>query len=241
MKNVVRWAALFDNHGNKAVESVVKVALDFCLKVFKPTIRIHGGDCFNFAALRKGANDEEKREKLSEDFDAGISFLEKFKPTHFLRGNHDERLYDMLQSDDGKLSDYAGSLTTQIDETLKGCKVFPYDKRSGVMQLGNHKVLHGYNTGLYAARHMAAAYGHSMMGHVHSDDVQSIPRWEGAVGHTSGCLCAIDQDYNRSHIATLRQSHGWLYGFLYPSGAVQVNHARMIDGKWILPTEFIEV
>ncbi len=231
---------MFDNHGNKAVESVVKVALDFCNKILKPKIRIHGGDNWNFAALRKGASDAEKREKLSDDFDEGIDFLKRYKPTVFLRGNHDERLFDLLDSGSEESVGYAKSLITQMEGALGGCRMIPYTKRKGVYQLGNYKVLHGYNAGKYAAQHAAMTYGNVMMGHVHAHDQASVPRWEGAEGHTSGCLCDLDQTYNRGHIATLRQSHGWLYGFLFPSGAVQVNHARQIDGRWILPTEFIE-
>ncbi len=240
MSDVTRWAIAFDNHGNKAVKHVVETFFSF-IDDFKPTIRIHGGDCFNFAALRKGASDQDKREAMADDFDAGIKFIERYKPTVFLRGNHDERLYDATKSDDGKVRDYADSLTKQIKAALAGCPMIEYNKRKGVYQLGDHKVIHGYNCGMYAARHAAAAYGHVLMGHVHTDNEQSVARIEGAKGHSFGCMCELDQDYNRGHLNTLAQCHGWAYGFLYPSGAVQVVHAKQIDGRWILPTDFKEV
>lgn len=239
MKGTERFIAVFDNHGNKAVPHVIAAALRFA-KDFKPTVRIHGGDCFNFAALRKGATDEEKREKIRDDIDAGADFVKRFKPTHWLRGNHDERLYDALGSDDGKLADFASFLTADIDEAFGDIPVFPYCKRKGVMTYGDHKVLHGYNAGMYAARHAAMAYGSLMMGHVHAHDEQSVPRFDRATGHSSGCLCELQQTYNRGHLATLRQDHGWLYG-LNVRGRLLVWHAKHIDGRWYLPSEIREI
>src|SRR6476469_5531291 len=109
-----KWCAAFDNHGNEADKSAVKAFFEFN-KWFKPEIRVHGGDCFNFAALRKGASDEEKREGIRQDVDAGIDFIKQFEPTHFLRGNHDERLWDASKSDDGKLADFGNYLITDIE------------------------------------------------------------------------------------------------------------------------------
>lgn len=235
-----RFVVAFDNHGDKADPSSVTAFHEF-VKSFKPSIRIHGGDCFNLACLRKNASEGEKREKLQDDIDAGHIFLRAFKPTVFLRGNHDERLWDAADCDDGKLANFAATLILDIKETLgRDCIILPYCKRKGVHHLGKLKVIHGYHTGIYAARHAAAAYGNVLMGHVHAEDHQSIAHIDGLAGDTSGALCQLDQPYNRAHVNTLRQSNGWAYGFLFRSGDYLLMKARKVAGRWIVPEGFRE-
>lgn len=235
-----RWVAAADNHGNHQDDSAVAAFHDFC-KWFGPAERLHIGDAFDFACLRRGASDEEKREPLKADIEAGIDFLATFKPTVYLRGNHCQRLYDAVESDDGKLADFAGYLAGDIEKALKGVRVYPYCKRRGVHRMGGLSFIHGYHAGLTAARMAAQAYGHVCMGHVHCSDQARAARIDGAVGHSSGALCKLDARYNRGHANTLRQSVGWLYGVTHPNGCFQVWHAdRLEDGTWFLPSEWRE-
>jgi hypothetical protein len=240
MKGVERFICAFDNHGDKADPSSVAAFFEFC-KSFKPHHRIHGGDCFNLACLRKNASEGEKREKLQDDIDAGIDFIKRFKPTRFLRGNHDERLWDAANCDDGKLANFAAMLILDINDALGDAVMLPYNKRTGVAHLGKLRVIHGYHTGLYAARHAAAVYGNVLMGHVHAEDHQSLPHLDGVTGDSSGALCALDQDYNRGHAGTLRQSNGWAYGFVFASGDFLLMKARKVGGCWVIPDSFREV
>lgn len=235
-----KFALAFDNHGNEQDDAAVKAFFEFC-KWFKPEIRVHGGDCFNFACLRKNASDEEKRESIREDVDAGIAFLKEFKPTHFLRGNHDERMWDAVQCDDGKLADFAGYLVDDIKEAIGSAQMLPYDKRAGVLRLGHLKVIHGYNSGITAARLAAQIYGSVVQGHCHTIDAYSIPGLERRIGRVAGCLCHLSMTYNRAQAATLRQSHGWGYGLLLPSGDYVYWQAEQVDGRWFLPSEWREV
>lgn len=236
-----RFVCAADNHGSNVDESAATAFHEFC-KTYKAEHRIHLGDNWDFACLRRGASDEEKREPIRDDIDAGLAFLAKFKPTVFLRGNHDARLYDAVESDDGKLADFAGYLAADIEESLKGVKVYPYCKRRGVHRMGKLAGIHGYHAGLNAARFMAQCYGDSIGGHVHASDQARTARSDGAVGHTSGALCKLDARYNRAHANTLRQNAGWLYGLTWPNGSFQVWHAdRMDDGTWFLPSEWREV
>jgi hypothetical protein len=240
MKGVERWVACGDNHGDQVNPAVASAFFAF-VRDFKPSVRIHGGDAFDLRCLRKNASQQETRDSPGDDIEAGITFLDKFKPTHFLRGNHDERLWDAAAADDGKLSAFASYAITEIEESLpKGCQVLPYDKVKGVLPYGDHNVVHGYNAGVYAARHAAMAYGNTLMFHVHADDEQSVPRFGGAKGHSSGCIAKTSQIYNRAHLGTLRQTNGWLYG-LNVRGRLVVWHAKQIDGAWFLPSEIREV
>ncbi len=236
-----KWIGAPDNHGNLVDPIALAAYLEFN-RWWKPTCRVHMGDCFNFDWLRKKASDEEKRAKPMPDFEAGIDFIKEFKPTHFLRGNHDERLWDAGRADDGKLATLACELIVDIQNALgTACIMYPYCKRKGVMKLGrDHHVIHGYNGGVHAAKNAAKVYGNVLMGHVHYIDEGGVPSLERRRGYAVGCLCQIDQTYNRAHINTLTQENGWPYGLVMANGEVVVWQAKRSGDKFILPSELRE-
>lgn len=234
-----KFTAVFDSHGSQIDRSAEAAFWDFC-SFWKPEIRIHGGDGFDFACLRKNASEGEKRERLQDDIDAGIDFIKRYKPTHYLRGNHCERLWDAAKADDGKLADFASYLILDIKEALGDAIMLPYDKRAGVLKIGRLKVVHGYNTGITAARIAGQVYGSVLMGHTHVIEQYSLAGLERRVARVCGCLCKLSMDYNRGHLQTLRQSHGWAYGIILPSGEYIVWQAEQINSRWIYPSEFRE-
>lgn len=240
MKKPERFVFVTDTHGNHIDVHAAAVFFEF-LRAFKPTVRVHGGDAYNLAALRRGASDQEKREPLNDDIDAGNDFMRRLRPTVYLRGNHCERAWDLLDADDGKLAEYAGSIIERITDAIGGAKMLPYDKRRGIYQYGDHRLLHGYNCGMYAARHAASVYGPCLMGHTHAISAQSVPSLEETIGRTVGCMCKTDQTYNRAHLTALSHRAGFAYGFKLSSGKVIVYQAQSHDGTWYLPTEFAAV
>jgi hypothetical protein len=222
-------------------DRAVAALLEFC-RYWKPEIRVHWGDAFDFRAFRKNASQEESRDSIKADVERGLEFLTAFKPTVFLQGNHDARLWDAAICDDGKIADFASYLVVDIKEALgSACQVFPYDKRKGVFRLGSLKVIHGYNSGVTAARIAGQVYGSVIMGHLHTIDQYSLPGLERRVARIGGCLAKLDMQYNRSHVQTLRQAHGWVYGVSFPNGTYTCWQAEQINGNWFLPTEFKEI
>jgi hypothetical protein len=210
---------------------------------FKPDVRVFGGDLWDFRALRKGASEDEKRESMSKDYNAGLEFIKRYKPDYFLRGNHDERLWELAESDRGVISDYAMSGVVEIGDVLKkmGCKMLPYHKRAGVLRIGSLKMLHGFACGIYAARTTALVYGSCLFGHVHTVDQHSIAGLDRRVARAVGALCSLDMDYSARTPSTLRQANGFAFGVVHKkSGHYFVNQAERIDGKWLIPTEFKE-
>lgn len=231
-----RFVIVGDTHGDMQDAPAVGAMFDF-MKAWKPAIRVHLGDCFDFRALRRKASEEERRDGLGADIDAGLSFLRRFRPTHFLRGNHDERLWDLLASDDHKMRDLAQTVADDIVDALGDAKMLPYQKRDGVLTLGHLRIVHGYHTGVTAARQAAMVYGSVVMGHIHAIDEYAIPGLEPRVGKAIGCLCKLDMDYNRAQAMTLRQSHGFAYGLLMGNGTYHVWQAYPINGVWVFPSE----
>ena len=90
-----RFVVASDSHGDEVDPTTAKALFSF-IADFKPQIRIHAGDAWDFRNLRRGASDDEKAHSLEADWDAGSDYLAQFidggKENHFLRGNHDERL-----------------------------------------------------------------------------------------------------------------------------------------------------
>lgn len=236
-----RFLVASDVHGSQQDAESNRVLFSF-IKDFKPDIRILAGDLWDFAPLRKKASEDEKRQSMVEDYRAGIEWLKEFRPHHFLRGNHDERLWELAESGNGVMADYALSGVAEIHSIIRklNCRFYPYHKRDGVMRLGSLKILHGFSCGIHAARQTALIYGACLFGHVHTIDEHSIAGLERRVARSIGCLCRLDMDYNSRMPNTLRQAHGFAFGILMDNGQYVVNQAEEINGKWIIPSSFKE-
>lgn len=233
-----RFVCAFDLHGDHGHKPTVQAFHDFC-KDFKPDARIVGGDIFDLRWLRRSASEDEKLEQVTADFQNGCAFLEKFRPSVFLWGNHDERLRDALDSNaaHGSLKAMAEQWIGHIEDLTPKCQHFPYDKRRGVYQYGDYKILHGYAHGIGAARKHALTYGNCIMGHVHRHDTVTVEGHERRTCHVSGCLCVLDMGYNRATVGTLAQERGWVYGWKTKEGRLIVQHAREVGGRWFAPIE----
>lgn len=234
-----RWVFAADSHGDKLHEPTAAAFQDF-LQHWKPHLRVHGGDLFNFDALRRKANENEKRQSVLDDLQAGFAFLRDYRPNVWLLGNHDDRLYEIAKWGSGAVKDLAVLAVQDIEARCRKikCAVVPFGKTHGVYQLGNQKLLHGYFHGITAAKQHAQVYGRCLFGHIHAHDLASIPRWEGpVVAQSVPALCQLEQEYNRQNPGALRHSNGWAYGVLdEATGETETWIAREIGGKWLLPT-----
>lgn len=238
MSKPKRFIACGDNHGDAQDEKAVRAFLDFN-KEWKADVKIHMGDAFDVRAFRKGASEEDQCGSLEFDIAQGLDFLRRFKPDHYLRGNHCERLWDGIQHPKGERAALCFRLCDEITKTL-GKPSIPYNKRTGVLRLGHLSVVHGYHSGINAAKRAAETYGNVLMGHIHAIDHYSIAKVDRTMGRAIGCLCKLEQDYNRAQANTLRQAHGWAYGLLFSDGCFKIEQAEEINGRWHLPTAFKE-
>ena len=115
MSTPTRFVAFGDNHGDMADDNAVEALVEF-IKDYKPTVRVHLGDCFDFRSLRRGVgNDAEGAESLAADIAGGEDFLERTKPTVYLMGNHEHRAI-ALQHTSGSaiVRDYCADLEARI-------------------------------------------------------------------------------------------------------------------------------
>lgn len=236
MAKTHRYIAAFDSHGDQADPATMKAFWRF-LHEWKPTIRIAGGDHFDFRHLRSKAGEGERYESGQRDFQAGLDFLRKFKPTHVAWGNHDDRVWQLLSSPNGNVRDQAEAMIEEIEDACGGADTIPYDKRKYHI-IGNLKIVHGFSHGEGAVRKSAQVYGRVLHGHIHRAETVRIDGVDVREGFSSGCLCRVDLPYNARSLGTLRHENGWAYGEVLPSGHTTVHLARRVGGFWHLPTVF---
>lgn len=205
---------------------------------FKPEIRVIAGDLWDFAAIRNGASPEEKAMSMAQDFELGSGFAKRFflagEENHFLLGNHDARVWDMMDSSDGTKKDLAERMVGDITTLMRSCraKVLPYDARYGVLKIGHLSVVHGYHTGASACAAHSRIYGNVVFGHIHSIESFQTPSLTQQEARSIGCLCTLNPHYANRRTGKLRWSNGWAYGWVFDDGTYQIHQARAIDGKF---------
>jgi hypothetical protein len=231
-----------DPHGDHVNEKVINSLFAF-MDDFKPSIVIHGGDNWNLCPLRKGASKEDQETDMQDDWDAGKDFLSRYlsygKKRYFLRGNHDERLWDVLKNGKGESLALARRLVAEADKIVerREAQMFPYDSRLGILDLEGIRTLHGYAHGVGAARKLASIYGTCIFHHTHSMEVGIVEKWpKPAIATGTGCLCHIDQDYNSRNVGKLRHENGFTYGYRTSDGFVTFQ-ARFTNGQLYASTE----
>lgn len=231
-----------DLHG---IEQDRKAADAFLRHVneFKPELRIFGGDLWNFAALRRQADEHEKVIRLKEDFKSGIDFLQQYQPKVLILGNHDQRLWDAVSRErmnrTGWLAELCETYVIQFNDfaTKNNIKVLPYDKRRGVYKIKGMSFAHGFGSGSNLTGQMAETYGNVLHGHGHKiERITAMYSGTPVTGYQSGCLCRDDMDYARADLGALRQEQGWAYGII--GKTAEVFQARFVDGDALVATGF---
>lgn len=242
---LTKWIYASDLHGDMQQGNVVDELYEFTEK-FKPDVKIFGGDLFDFRAIRRGATATERADSMALDVELGLEFLNKWKPDVFLRGNHDERLWDTAKyAGDGLVRDHAQEGVRQIETKCKliKCKLLPYSVNEGVYRLGKLSFIHGFHAGMYATKRHAEVFadegGATIHGHTHSIQQASIARHGGANGFGAGCLCQLDMEYNRHFTSRLMHQHGWGYGFVNKN-EYHYFQARKMGERWLYATAFNE-
>jgi hypothetical protein len=171
--------------------------------------------------LRKGIehNSKEAIDNLREDLDAGIHWIRRYKPTHFLFGNHEWRVYELLHNTDSMSK--ARKAQDVIDEMKRelravGCKVIkPYDVRDCKITIEGIDFIHGMSHGKNALLQDQATYGtpgHGFaMGHLHREEQLNYQHIAGGAAFLCGCAMDISlANYALRRSATLRWQNGFL-------------------------------
>lgn len=234
-----RFLFAADSHGDQA-DPVALNALTTFNREFKPQIRVAGGDHFDFRAWRNGAGPKELDETGGEDVEAGLRFVESYRPTHYLVGNHETRIWDARrEAKDGRVRALATELISRIESRVGlNCPILPYDKRLGVLRIGHLKFLHGFGSGINSVREHARNYGSCLIGHLHAVDEASVPGLDRRTCRSVGALCRLDMPYNSRVVSSLRHSQGWAYGVIDDkTGEYSVHQAERVGDRFFVASD----
>jgi hypothetical protein len=241
-----RFVVAGDLHGNWQDSRTVDAILSFN-NAFRPQIRVFNGDLWDLAALRRGASAQDESTPLDADILAGETFGRAFfkggTENHFLIGNHETRLWGLLDHPNEKIKGFARGCIEDFNTSMKawGCKVLPYDAEHGILELGHLRVVHGYFHGAAAGRNHALTYDNVLYGHTHQIDVTPIPDRKAAEARGIGCLCVRDIPYMKAKPGKLKWGNGWAYGIVRSDGTYDVFQARKVDGRFTVATEFLRL
>ena len=242
MNKPLRFQIVSDIHGILKDQRACDAALAF-RRDFKPDIRIIAGDIWDFGAIRKGASDEERSVSMRDDFDSGREFADEFfvggGVKHMMLGNHDLRPFILAQSPDAVRRDLGEKMVHDIKEVARraSAKLWPYDARTGVLELGHLRVLHGYHTGMNACAAHARIYGNCVFGHIHSIESFQTPGLQQKEARSIGCLCDLNPDYANTKTGKLKWGHGFAFGFLFSDGSYTINQVRDTNGVFYAQTD----
>ena len=247
--NFESFVAFGDYHGQHGCRDTL-AALERHIKELKPKHRICLGDMFDMACLMIGARsqDGEAWEGLLEDSTAAFMAISRLRPTVFLNGNHEYRLYQAAEeAASGIVREYCAEGVQKLEKYLQKmrCKVYPYHYDKGVHRIGPVAFVHGYTANLAACKQQSEIYadpgGACVMGHIHRIEAVSAVRHGGARGYSGGCMADIPRlTYAALRPATMRWANGWLFGVISKRG-YRIWQAEKSQGKWILPTSLKEL
>lgn len=204
----------------------LKIAAEFA-RDWRPSSVCCLGDLMT--ADQVSGYDNECDVDLSDEFSMARECIDIFGVTHFLEGNHEERLrrVGLTKKNMRGLLDVRKNL--ELDK--RGIHWRPYDPVKGVFKFGKLNALHGWFTSEYAARKHADTYDCCIFGHTHRFQAhQPKHAFEKHTGYNIGCLCKLE-----GHSITGSAPTGWSQGFafmyLVKSGHFNLYPVRIIGGQ----------
>lgn len=228
---VEKVLAIPDIHVPNHDPSAIKVALDF-QKDFKPDTTIIMGDLIDAPSIAlhaEGRNDYSQ----SDEYALAGDILDLFEPDVLLEGNHEQRFRR------------PGSVPWELWEMLEPRRWFNVDDRgitwvpytnvsNDIYRIGKMSFIHGFATGLYAARAECESFGCVAHGHTHRiQTYQPKHAFHRNTGFNIGCLCKLDLDYQ-----TTNRPRGWAqgfgYGYFFKSGDFSFYTVRLIGDKFVI-------
>lgn len=230
-----RWVAVGDNHGCLVHKPAAKRFFDF-LSDYKPSHKIHLGDCFDFGNLRRGADPKEEGDDMEPDLTAGYMFLEKMRPTVFIPGNHDHRLFRLTEDARGLVRQFAKEGIKQLTDYIRGinCRMVGPYHIDNFYKLGDLVFLHGFSANINAVAEHATSYGSCVMGHLHRNEMKASKRSDHARGVCVGGLGDFEKmNYASQRLATHMWGRGWAFGdYNEKTGKTTINIHLDDEGKY---------
>lgn len=229
------------SHGSLADPDAIAKVLAF-KEAYRPEVRIHLGDVYDFAAFRSGApGTKDEAMQLGPDIENGCSLIEKYEPTHVLIGNHDERVFRLSDHHNAIVALAASHARNEFLEAINRVSahlVDHYDINRSWIQFGDTKFLHGFMYNEMALRDHAEHFGRCVIAHKHTAAMAKARRSDHATCWCVGTLANIPaMDYPKTRRSTAQWSHGFTWGE-YSDTHCHVDLSQCEQGQaknWRLP------
>lgn len=239
---VTKFVFASDSHGDMACPESLAALYEYC-KDFRPDIRVAGGDHYDLRSLRKGAmSDREAAESLQADIDAGKDFFSRYRPTHYIKGNHEYRLQaHATNNTSAVVRDYCSDKEAEINRHARKCGakvILPYHNKKGLLRINNVTFHHGIGNNLQRlGMHYAPEGGIFICGHGHTGHQVNLPKFNGGAAYMSPCLCRIDEmEYASGYLNTARWNNGFIAGWISGDNC-KAWIIHKVGGRWIWQTE----
>lgn len=211
-----RFVAIGCSHGHLADEIACAAALAFVAD-YKPQTRIHLGDAVDMTAFRGGAKGTaDEAASIAPDLRAGLTFLEQFRPTILLNGNHEDRLVKDSFHPNALRAHAAACILNdirQLADKMRCQYVDHYDINRSWVTLGDTKLLHGFFFNEMAIRDHAEHFGKCIIAHLHTVGMAAGRRTDHPHAWCVGTLANIPaMAYAKTRRATARWSAGLAFG-----------------------------
>jgi hypothetical protein len=233
-----------DSHGELIHKESLSKLMGFC-DTWKPHIRVDLGDVWDFAPLRGGASLNDQTRSISEDYQAGIRYLETFRPNLLTLGNHDSRIWEWASSkSNGVMRDHCQGLVDSSIRKFKQLKITWIPYRVGAyltLPDSRVKLIHGFHSGVNPAKMHFERYGQCVHGHVHAPNQYTARHIEGGEAHSIGCIGDIDKmEYADRYTAKLGWRQGFAYGIINTkTGDTKIWQVTKEGDTWISPQGII--
>ena len=209
-----RFLVCADNHGDLVNKEAKEKFIEF-KDDFDPDYCIHLGDVWDFNSLRKGASDEDRRNGIFRDFEAGIEFLD-IGFDYLTLGNHDARLWEGAEGGaSGIVRESCAALVKEAESHLNAKNIawVPYNvNRYLQLPCGGPKFIHGFLAGQNSAKAHFDRFGSCLFGHVHAPDSYIARHIDGGQAYSLGCMADIE---SMTYAERYPNRLGWRNGFGY--------------------------
>ena len=203
-------------HSSLACPTAQDAVLGF-VESYKPDVRIDLGDVHDFTAFRAGAaGTRDESASVDLDYDAGVDWLRRYRPTHRTLGNHDNRLYRFLDHRSAIIARCAREIVEdlrKVDEE-NGTEVRPYHMKRGWFRFGDTNFGHGWMYNMHAVRDHVESFGKCVIAHLHVPQHHPGRRVDdNAQGWCVGTLIDPDKaEYAHANRNWLTWAHGFVWG-----------------------------
>lgn len=213
-----RFVAIGCTHGDFADPTLLGSVLNFC-SIYKPQIRIHLGDYLDLAAFRGGAKgSKDEARPLKDDIRGGFNFLEAYRTTHLMNGNHDARATELAGHHNQIIAAAGQSIVDEIAALVKRLHCHHhavYDINDPGITMGGVLWTHGFMWNEMYIRDHAETFGPVVLAHGHKAGSATGRRSDHPLAQCVGTLTNIPaMRYANRRRATLAWSAGMVYGEL---------------------------